>query len=62
MLLEAVRQDGFALHFASSELKADRDVVRVAMQQEGQALESAPPNSRPTATSFWRPCGRTALF
>ena len=40
-VLEAVKQDGNALKFASDELKGDRVVVMEAVKQNGWALEYA---------------------
>ena len=37
-VLEAVKQDGFALGFASEELRGDREVVMEAVKQNGEAL------------------------
>ena len=39
--MEAVRQDGAALQFASRELRGDREVALEAVKQNGLALESA---------------------
>ena len=36
-VLEAVKQDGELLEYASDELKSDRDVVTAAVQQNGRA-------------------------
>ena len=41
VVMEAVRQDSWALQFASPELRADREVVSEAMKQCGQTLEFA---------------------
>jgi hypothetical protein len=38
---QAVQQNGYALHYASEERKADRDVVLAAVKQDGTALEFA---------------------
>ena len=38
-VLEAVREDGYAFEYASDELKADREAVLAAVQQD--ALEYA---------------------
>ena len=38
MVLATVQQDGFALEYASAELRADREVVLAAVQQDGFAL------------------------
>ena len=40
-MLEAVRNDGNALEYASDTLKADREVVLEAVKQNGYALEYA---------------------
>eukprot|EP00972_Heterocapsa_arctica_P010646 1562545-Heterocapsa_arctica.AAC.1 len=40
-VLEAVKQDGLALRFASAELKGDREVVMEAVKQSGLALRFA---------------------
>ena len=40
--MEAVRQNGCALEFASEELKGDREVVMEAVKQDGRALELPP--------------------
>ena len=40
-VLAAVAQDGFALGYASAELRADREVVLAAVAQSGSALEHA---------------------
>ena len=41
VVLEAVKQDGYALRFASEELRGDRDVVMEAVKQNGDALQYA---------------------
>ena len=38
VVMEAVRQTGYALEFASEELKGHREVVREAVKQDGRAL------------------------
>ena len=38
MVVEAVRQNGDALQFASEELTHDRDVLMEAVRQNGRAL------------------------
>ena len=40
-MLSAVRTAGDVLQFASDELKADAEVVRTAVSQNGVALEDA---------------------
>ena len=40
-VLEAVRLNGYALCFASDELRNDREVVLAAVNQEGWALRHA---------------------
>ncbi len=40
-VLEAVRQNGYALRYASSLLRADRKVVMTAVKQNGRALRFA---------------------
>ena len=40
-MLEAVKQDGRALEFASEEPRGHRDVVLEAVKQDGRALEFA---------------------
>ena len=40
-VLEAVKQDGYALEYASEELRGDREVVLAAVKQNGRALEQA---------------------
>ena len=40
-MLEAVKQKGVALEFASEELRVDREVVMEAVKQSGVALEFA---------------------
>ena len=40
-MLEAVRNDGRALEFASDPLKADREVMLEAVRNDGNALEYA---------------------
>ena len=44
--LAAVKADGMALKYASTELQADREVVLAAVQQRGLALEYASPELR----------------
>ena len=39
--MAAVRQRGWALNYASPELRADREVVLAAVRQNGRALEFA---------------------
>ena len=39
--MEAVKQDGFALQFASAELKGDREIVMEAVKQDWRALQYA---------------------
>jgi hypothetical protein len=39
--MEAVKQNGWALEYASEELKRDREVVMEAVKQEGTALQYA---------------------
>ena len=39
MVLEAVKQNGSALKYASEELKNDKEVVLEAVKQDGFALE-----------------------
>ena len=39
--MEAVRQDGRALKFASETLRSDKEVVMEAVQQNGNALRFA---------------------
>ena len=39
--MEAVRQNGLVLRFASAELKGDREVVIGSIKQNGDALEFA---------------------
>ena len=46
MVLEAVKQRGYALVFASAELKADKEVVLEAVKQDGDALRCASPTLR----------------
>lgn len=41
MVLEAVKQNGYALNLASDEFKNDKDVVLLAVKQSGWALELA---------------------
>ena len=41
VVIEAVRQDGDALQFASEELTHDRDVLMEAVRQNGDALRFA---------------------
>ena len=38
-ILEAVKQEGGALEYASDSLKADHEVVLEAVKQDGNALE-----------------------
>lgn len=38
-ILEAVKQDGYALQYASDDLKLDIDVVRAAIKQNKDVLE-----------------------
>ncbi|WP_064610347.1 DUF4116 domain-containing protein [Streptobacillus moniliformis] len=40
-VLKAVKQDGWALEFASEELKNDKEVVMAAVKQNGDALQFA---------------------
>jgi hypothetical protein len=42
-VLNTVRQDGFALNFASPEFKADKEVVLEAVKNNGRALQFASP-------------------
>ena len=37
-MLAAVKQNGMALQFASTELRADKDFVLAAVKQDGRAL------------------------
>ena len=37
-VLEAVKEDGLALDYASEDLKADREIVLAAVKQNGLAL------------------------
>ena len=39
--MEAVRQNGWALDFASKELQGDREIVMAAVQRNGGALQIA---------------------
>ena len=39
--LEAVKNDGYALDYASEELKADRQIVLEVVKNKGDALEYA---------------------
>ena len=41
VVLEAVKQDGWALEYASDELKNDKEVILEAVKQNGQALQCA---------------------
>jgi hypothetical protein len=41
IVLEAVRQAGWALYYASYELRADRQVIREAVKQNASALQFA---------------------
>ena len=41
IVLTAVSQDGFALRFATQELKGDREIVMAAVSQDGEALQYA---------------------
>ena len=41
VVLVAVRQDGFALKFASKELKNDKEIVLVAVRNDSDALDYA---------------------
>ena len=41
VVLEAVKQDGRALEYASEELRGDKEVVMEAVKQYGRALEYA---------------------
>ena len=40
-MLAAVKQDGYALEFASKSLKSDPKIVLAAVTQDGYALEHA---------------------
>jgi Domain of unknown function (DUF4116) len=40
-ILKAVQQQGWALHIASAELRADREVVLAALEEDGSALAYA---------------------
>ena len=40
-MLEAVKQNGYALEYASAALKDDREIVLEAVKQNGLALYSA---------------------
>jgi hypothetical protein len=44
IVLAAVQKDGFALQFASEDLKNDREIVLAAVQQNGLALAYASPD------------------
>eukprot|EP00971_Amphidinium_carterae_P249991 4962537-Amphidinium_carterae.1 len=44
--MEAVREDGRALEYATEELRGDRDVVLQAVAQNGEALQFAPEQLR----------------
>lgn len=46
VVLEAVRQNGCALRFASEELRRDGEVVHAAVWQDGYALRYVPVGSR----------------
>ena len=48
VVLEAVRQNGFALQFASEDLKADRLVVHLAHEQNRDSLKFASAELRRT--------------
>ena len=41
IVLAAVSNDGYALHFAAEELKGDREIVLAAVSQDGRALQWA---------------------
>ena len=41
IVLEAVKQDGYALEYASAALKDDREIVLEAVKQDGEALKYA---------------------
>ena len=41
IVMEAVKQNGFALQFASAELEGDREIVMEAVKQDGHALYCA---------------------
>ena len=41
IVLEAVKNDGYALEYASEELKADTEIVLAAVKNNGMALEYA---------------------
>ena len=41
IVMVAVKQNGFALQWASEELKGDRDIVMEAVKQNGDALQHA---------------------
>ena len=43
-VLEAVKNDGWALEFASEELKNDRELVLEAVKQDGMVLKYASDN------------------
>ena len=38
IILEAVKEDGWALEFASEEFKADKEVVLAAVKEDSRAL------------------------
>ena len=40
-MLKRVKQDGFALEYASADLKGDKDIVMEAVKQNGDALQYA---------------------
>ena len=52
-VLEAVKQEGFALRFASDELRGDREVVLEAVKQDGDALEFASEELRFEILECW---------
>ena len=45
-MIEAVRQNGYALQFAAPELQGDRRIVIAAVKQNGLALKHAAPEHK----------------
>ena len=52
-VLAAVKQDGYALRFASDELRGDKEVVLAAVKQDGRAFEYASEELRCEMAECW---------
>ena len=55
-VLEAVERNGWALEFASEELRGDRDVVLAAVKQDWRALNYLSDELRMEIVQCWAKC------